>query len=116
MVMHHSSKVASARSNRVIRSRRDSRVHIVFPLRHSIHAPHVAVGIRGCSSVDDIQRGVAQPGRAPVLGTGCRRFKSGRLDVFMDTNDPYVVPSAQRGGFVAHGALKTKLSERYIYM
>ena len=31
---------------------------------------------------DSAVRGVAQPGRAPVLGTGCRQFESGRPDHF----------------------------------
>src|SRR3954447_21061852 len=37
-------------------------------------------GIRGGSMVYSIHRGVAQPGSAPVWGTGGRRFKSSRPD------------------------------------
>src|SRR6266849_1173732 len=33
-------------------------------------------------------RGVAQPGRAPALGAGCRRFESSRPDHFGDDRDP----------------------------
>src|SRR5437870_4589273 len=35
----------------------------------------------------EIQRGVAQPGSAPALGAGCRRFKSSRPD-FLSGRDP----------------------------
>src|SRR5512139_3243218 len=33
-------------------------------------------GLRACG----VARGVAQPGSAPALGAGCRRFKSSRPD------------------------------------
>ncbi len=37
------------------------------------------------------QRGVAQPGRAPVLGTGCRRFESCRPD-YSEVKNPIEAP------------------------
>ena len=41
-----------------------------------------------------VHRGVAQPGRAPRLGRGCRQFESGRPDHFISTKcvDPSAPP------------------------
>ena len=41
-----------------------------------------AIGVRGIegSQIGETSRGVAQPGSAPALGAGSRRFKSSRPD------------------------------------